>query len=608
MIIRRYLTILILLLPCLLLGRADIKKHWCFFKDKGYVSKSDADKAFEMLEIKNTERANRRRELRGRGKGLYKFSDLPVNRMYIEALESRGVEVVNISRWYNAASVIAADDILKELEKLPFVESIDEVLKFKRRIPEVEMKSCMSDSNELYGYSFAQVDQIGVTTLHRLGFAGSDVLICFMDSGFRTSHEVFDSTNIVAEYDFINSDSITSQEPGESSDQTNHGTSTLSVTGGFKDGVLRGTAFQASYLLAKTEVTSVEEPIEEDYWISALEWADSLGADIINSSLGYSDWYEYSDLDGNTSRLTQALDYAASIGILVHTAAGNSGPLPRSILVPADADSALTCGAVSERGILTLFSSKGPTYDGRIKPDICAMGSGVRCADDANDHAYDYASGTSLSTPLLAGGSAILMQIHSDWDVGDFIEAIKRSSNNFTSPDNDYGWGIPDFSAAVSVPLKGRTTILLAAAWNLISIPLSDTIHYRDTLFPCSLPYVFHFDPVSYNWEMVYTLYPGESYFVYSFKDTLVDFRGRPSSDSVELALAPGWNLIGGPGFFYPVDEIVHEADGAISKYDFYSYDPFDNKYVRSREGIYPGRGYWLFSDEYCSVKIKLEE
>ena len=261
---------------------------------------------------------------------------------------------------------------------------------------------------------------------------------------------------MVATYDFIFGDSIVADQAGQdSAGQDFHGTAVLSAMAGFRDSVLIGPAYGADLLVAKTEWVPTETPPEEDNYVAALEWADSLGVRITSSSLGYIDWYTPNDLDGHTAVTTIAVNVAVSRGILVVTAAGNEGGSEwHFVVTPADADSILAVGAVSNEGSLVGFSSRGPTADGRIKPDVCAMGADVFCAQaDSND--YFVLSGTSLATPIVAGCAALIMEAHPDWTAQMVRTAIMNTASNHETPDNDYGWGIVNAEAAADFVFDG---------------------------------------------------------------------------------------------------------------------------------------------------------
>ncbi|MBU1936733.1 S8 family peptidase, partial [bacterium] len=204
-------------------------------------------------------------------------------------------------------------------------------------------------------------------------------------------------------------------------------------------------------ICGKTEDVRSETPVEEDYYVAGLEWAEDLGADVVSSSLGYIAWYTFEDMDGNTAVTTIAVDIAVSRGIVVCTAAGNERDDPWGhIISPADADSVIAVGAVDSYGIISDFSSPGPTYDGRTKPEVCAQGVETYAAVPwFGTDGYWRVSGTSLSTPIVAGICVLLLEAHPDWTPIQLREALLMTANQASSPDNDYGWGIPDGVAAL---------------------------------------------------------------------------------------------------------------------------------------------------------------
>ena len=244
-----------------------------------------------------------------------------------------------------------------------------------------------------------------------------------------------------------------------------HGTQVLSVIGAYKEGALIGPAYGAEYLLARTEDVASETPVEEDYWIAGVEWADTMGADIVSTSLGYNIWdegtgedYTYEDLDGNTARITIAADWAVERGITVICAAGNEGNDPwHYALFPSDGDSVIAVGAVNPDGSPATFSSRGPTADGRIKPDVAAPGVDVLIAVSAPD-SYALSRGTSYAAPLTAGVAALLLQAHPEWGPMDVREALRRSGDHALGPDNNVGWGVINAEAAMDAEhtLYGR--------------------------------------------------------------------------------------------------------------------------------------------------------
>jgi subtilisin family serine protease len=281
-----------------------------------------------------------------------------------------------------------------------------------------------------------------------------------MDAGFDLlSHQVFSSMNIIATWDFVNGDPDV--ENGGDMGNGSHGTSTLSLIGGFYEGELIGPAFGADFILAKTENTESETPVEEDNWIAALEWADSIGVDVTSTSLSYTDFdppfqgYTWEDMDGNTARITIGADLAVKLGIFVANSAGNYGSDPNhnTLGAPADGDSVIAVGSVTSSGARSSFSSVGPTVDGRIKPDLMAMGSNNYVACNSYVNCYnDWGSGTSWSCPMLAGAAALLLEIDPSLTPMQLSTLLKSTASNSNTPNNQYGWGIINtFAAAQSL-------------------------------------------------------------------------------------------------------------------------------------------------------------
>jgi subtilisin family serine protease len=261
--------------------------------------------------------------------------------------------------------------------------------------------------------------------------------------------------NIIAAYDFVNHDpNVGNQgDMGEGS----HGTATLSIIGGFKEGQLIGPAYGANFILAKTENTDSETPVEEDNWIAGVEWADSIGVDVTSTSLSYLDYdspftsYTWQDMDGNTALITIAADLAAGKGIVVVNAASNNGlnTSHNTLGAPADGDSVFTIGAVTSSGTRSSFSSVGPTFDGRIKPDLMAMGSNVYHAGSTGN-SYFSGSGTSFSCPLAAGVCALILQKNPSLTPMQVLQLLRSTATQSNNPDNLYGWGIINALSAIN--------------------------------------------------------------------------------------------------------------------------------------------------------------
>ncbi|MBN1348586.1 S8 family serine peptidase [candidate division KSB1 bacterium] len=436
----------------------DHMNAWIYFTDKQVFSESAVKHRLQTVSMAFAPKAIQRRERVLPPEKRFDFHDLPVSGDYVGEVLKTGAKHRSTSRWLNAISIRATASQIKEIEKLNFVRRITRVMGFERddvtseTLPDkLKTPAAATSALELnYGQSYGQLHQINVPALHQLGYSGNNVLVCMMDTGYRKDHEAFQQANIVAERDFIFDDDDTQTDPTDPWDSSDsHGTLTWSALGGFMNGKLIGPAYAADFLLAKTEDTRSETPIEEDFWVEGIEWADSLGAQVVSSSLGYTDWYTFADMDGNTAVTTIAADRAARLGIVVVTANGNDRNSSWGhVIAPADGDSVIGVGAVSVSGSLASFSSPGPTYDGRIKPEVCAQGQNTYAASNSGTTSYRTASGTSLSTPLVAGVAALLLEIHPDWTPMQVREALMQTADNHLTPDNDFGWGIIDALAA----------------------------------------------------------------------------------------------------------------------------------------------------------------
>ena len=430
--------------------RNDGNHHsWIYFTDKGLKTEADLEVALHLSMDNLNERTKQRRS-KTRGPKLVDNRDIPVSPDYIDEIKYTGVTIRTVSKWLNAVSVSGTIEQLRSISDFPFVKKIDPVYGGKRKSP--VQRSLLKSSTELgrsdYGPSYDQLDQINVIAAHEAGYTGAGVRVLMLDTGYYTDHEAIHEEQVIAEWDFINNDGETQNEEGDPDSQHNHGTYTLSALGGRFDGELYGPAYEAEFLLAKTEDVSQEVPIEEDQYVAGLEWGESLGADIASSSLGYIDWYEFEDLDGMTAVTTIAVNTAIENGMVVVTAVGNSGT--GGIVVPADSENVIACGAVDSNGNIASFSSQGPTADGRIKPEVCALGVSTYCAGVNSTSAYRYENGSSLATPLVAGAAACVLQAHPDWTPQQVREALMMTASDPENPDNQYGWGIIDVIEAIN--------------------------------------------------------------------------------------------------------------------------------------------------------------
>jgi serine protease AprX len=431
---------------------------WIFFTDKG----EKLNKYYSLPEEVVSPKSLQRRSKVLPKNSLISFEDIPLNQTYIDQIESSGIKIKQKSRWLNAVSCYINRNDLRIISAMEFVKSIDIVYTMKKADPvEVEETSIEKTSQPEgvysfnYGNSFTQNNQINVPAVHNLGITGSGITIGVFDAGFnRLSHESFNTMNIIATWDFVNGD----PDVGDGGlGSGTHGTQTLSTIGGFKEGSLIGPAFAANYILAKTENTLSETPIEEDNWIAALEWADSIGVDVTSTSLGYITFdppfvsYTWQSMNGNTCRITIAADLAVKRGIVVLNSAGNEGfnATRNTLGAPADGDSVIAVGAVTSLGVRSSFSSVGNTVDGRIKPDIMAMGSSVRVASTSNNTLYSTASGTSFSCPLAAGVAALVLNANPSLTPMQVRDALRNTASRSSNPDRENGWGIINALAAI---------------------------------------------------------------------------------------------------------------------------------------------------------------
>jgi serine protease AprX len=510
---------LIVLLTILLPLSASAQQHrfWITFRDhdeQNLISKADP----RTLGI--SDRALWRRAKILSVDKLVDELDLPVSQRYIDKLREDGVTVRSVSRWFNAVSAELSDDQRIVLSKLPFVRSVGPVMSYRKRQIQPAAPSTappllrMESSTTIdYGQSLTQLSTINVIGVHNAGVTGAGVIIGLLDDGFNQHlvHPALRNIKIIAEYDFVQRDSNTTRAPGEFADEGNHGAGVLSVLGGYESGKLIGVAFGASFILAKTEIDSIEAHVEEDLFVEGLEWMERLGADIASASIGYNDWYTYEDFDGQTATTSKAARIAARKGLLLVTAMGNEGHYrdgrtrsTGTMIAPADADSIVSVGAVTSSGAFASFSSTGPTADGRIKPEVVAQGVAVYVM--YGEDGYQHWDGTSFSTPLTAGVAALILSAHptlTPMQVRDRLmltaRALYDSSVGMTShPNNFYGWGLVDAMKAVGIssqlppagefilhqnypnPFNGSTTILVdASAEQTIELSIYDLLGQR---------------------------------------------------------------------------------------------------------------------------------
>lgn len=395
--------------------------------------------------------------------------DLPVNSTYLAAIQNTGAVILNTSRWLNEVTVdvSANPGALSAINALPFVKQTKLAARTTNRSNSkysFEMESLMHRQSQTqkvastssfynYGNALNQIQMLHGDNLHDLGFRGDGKIIAMLDAGFlrADSMTAFDSlrahNRILSTYDFVDHNSNVY-------DDHTHGSMCFSIIGANDPGNIVGTAPEASFLLYRSEDAATEKLIEEYNWATAAETADSAGADIISSSLGYSVFedstmnHTYNDMDGRTAPISIAANIASRKGIVVVSSAGNEGNGQwHYITAPADADSILTIGAVDAAGVYASFSGTGPSFDGRIKPTVVAQGQGTFVSDPYSNVVFS-GNGTSFSCPVIAGLVASLWQAIPSANNMQIINAIVQSASQYSNPDSLLGYGIPNFDSA----------------------------------------------------------------------------------------------------------------------------------------------------------------
>ena len=427
--------------------------------------------------------------------------DFPVNETYVNQLIVLGAQVLNRSKWLNAVSIYCTDSlVMQSIQNQTFVESVTAVKRPNSLplVPKFEPESLLQPSSKNkktivdfdyrnlldYGPSFTQVSMLGGDLLHLAGYMGNGKVIAVIDAGFLVANqcETFDSlfinNQILGTWDFVSRDANVY-------DDHYHGTYVLSTIGGNTAGELIGTAPKASYWLLRSEDAPTEYIVEEFNWVCAAEFADSVGADIINSSLGYTTFdnpvqnHSYPDLNGSTAMASIGAEIAASKGMIVCNSAGNSGADPwLHIAVPADADHILAVGAVDGGEFIANFSSRGHSADGRIKPDVAAQG--VATVGQYQPGLYVVGNGTSFASPLIAGMCASFWEAVPNLTAAQVIQKIKESCDQYNAPDSLKGYGIPDFAQAYYTITGKKITYPTSGIIDLVAPnPFKDFISVR---------------------------------------------------------------------------------------------------------------------------------
>lgn len=422
------------------------------------------DKANSPYSISNPEEFLTQRAIERRARQYIPIDhlDIPVNQAYVDSIRNYGFRVLHRSRWFNGVTVGTIDtNLIKTVGSISFVRdsrnienkplaSSNEKLEFTGEIIEPRMNKVIND----YGPSFNQIGMLNGDIIHDMGYQGEGMVIAVIDAGFlyvdqlQTFARLRDEGRLLGGKDFV--------VPGTTYlDDHTHGTYVLSTMAGYLPGLLVGTAPEASYWLLRSEEGASEYLIEEYNWVAAAEFADSVGADVVNTSLGYTTFDDSTmnhvpaDLDGNTTPIARGADIAASKGMLMVNSAGNWGSDPswRYLGSAADGDSILAVAAVDSLGIPASFSSRGRSADPRVKPNVAAQGV-QSVITLLTDDGVRTGNGTSFSGPIMAGMAACLWQTNPDKTNMEVFHAIERSASQYNNPDTVLGYGIPDFAKA----------------------------------------------------------------------------------------------------------------------------------------------------------------
>ena len=559
---------------CVFAGVIDASPYWVYLRDKGVHDAEEISAAVEQAAEKLSPKAKERRQRRGMGH-LTDLKDVPVNPEYILQLSKiDGVEIRHQSRWLNAVSADLTQDAYNRLMQFQFVSRINAVKSFIRQ-PDIGIQednpppeqNPRRDWNLDYGGSLRQNEFMNVPELHDRGYSGRGILIGMLDTGYNNlDHTCLEDRDILAVWDFVNDDGNVGDE--DDMGIGNHGTRTLSIIGGYDPGSMIGPAYGATFVLAKTENTEWEREIEEDHWVAAIEWMDELGVEVVNSSLSYIDWYDYEDLNGENSVSSLATQRATEVGMIVVISMGNQGRnnYPGNKMgAPADAFGGYAAGATNQDSSYATFSSKGPTFDERTKPDFTTIGVSVRYASSRGDDIYGAGAGTSFSAPAIAGLCALLLEANPLLNPESLRDLLRSASNNSEEPDTLVGWGIPDGLAALQEmwPEMAELIIPLDSGWNMVSHNLNfifDILFIMEDLVQARvLQRVKDSEGRFYSPEFGFNNIPfwerHEGYLIKVSEDTELLLEGQQVRFNEPIELHEGWQITAYlPDFEMPVE------------------------------------------------------
>jgi len=474
-----------------------------------------------------------------------------------DAVRQSGGTIRHRSRWLHAVSAEIPAGSVPLLRSRPAIRHIQPVTRLGRRTEReapaagpVAAPGAGAALDSVYGPSAMPLRRLGLFPLPARNIRGAGVKIAILDTGFETGDPAFASTLVLAQHDFVFGDSVVANEPEDDPSASRHGTEVWSLLGANVPGSIIGIAPDAGYVLAKTEDVRSETRVEEDNWVAAVEWADSLGVTVVSSSVGYvgfDDGFTYrpEDFNGDVAVTTIAADSAAARGIAIVNAAGNYGPAYRSLITPADGHLVLAAGAEDSLGVLASFSSRGPTADGRLKPDFTAPGVAVFVVNPSGGYAR--ANGTSFAAPLLAGTVALLRELHPAYTPAEIRDALRRHASRAAAPDSSAGWGRPAGGLSAFFP-KG---LLLTGPADTVLGSISPTLSWTVPDLPlAALPVAYHVVAAAdtlFASVLLDTILPEESVTLPPKRpgDRLIYRVTARTSDSLEVTSAPSpWYVI----------------------------------------------------------------
>ena len=390
-------------------------------------------------------------------------TDLPVSRVYVNELLGTGARLVTTSKWNNTVVLEVQDTLLMDrIKEMPFVTGVKKVWMQPDSVPprnknrKKEVTNDVQKTSNDYGNAFFQASLHGADSLHAAGFTGKGMHVAVIDAGFYNADKIkfFKKMDLLGTRDVVNPKSDIYEENA-------HGMMVLSCMAANMKDVFVGTAPEASYWLLRSEDHDTEQPVEEDYWVAAVEFADSVGVDVVNTSLGYYKFdegylpYRYRDLDGHFSLMSNTASMAADKGMVVVCSAGNSGEDAwKKVTAPGDAKQVLTVGAMNRKLVNAAFSSIGNTSDGRVKPDVMAIG--VNSVVSGKDGKVSKANGTSFASPIMCGVVTCFWQACPWLTAKEVVKAVQQAGDRVDFPDNIYGYGIPNLWKAYQKEWKNK--------------------------------------------------------------------------------------------------------------------------------------------------------